>query len=113
MTGRRALLAALAIAAAQAPAAHAASLYTGPGPKPGPSILYAPPATAPQLTNAGSWHAPPILVSGASAYRDGEFLYQDFLYDDQGAGNGYTYPKASAYEGNAADFVEVRLRPLA
>ena len=27
----------------------------------------------------------PILVSGASAYRRGEFLYQDYLYDDSGA----------------------------
>ena len=29
------------------------SLYQGPGPRPGPDILYAPPATAPQLENAG------------------------------------------------------------
>ena len=68
-----------------APAATAASLYTGPGPRPGPAILYRPLAIAPQLTNAGIWHAPPILVSGTTAYRDGEFLYQDFLYDDHGA----------------------------
>ena len=37
------------------------------------------------LQNAGPWQAEPILVSGATAYRDGEFLYQDFLYDDHGA----------------------------
>src|SRR3954453_22150423 len=61
------------------------SLYRGPGPRPGPDILYAAPAPAPQLTNAGPWQAPPILVSGATAYRQGEFLYQDFLYDDHGA----------------------------
>ena len=35
-----------------------------PGPRPGPAILYAPPAVAPQLTNTGIWHAKPILVSG-------------------------------------------------
>ena len=33
----------------------------------------------------GAWRAAPILVSGATAYRRGEFLYQDFLYDDRGA----------------------------
>src|SRR5947209_6079356 len=59
----------------------------GTAPRPGPAILYAPPAPAPQLENAkGSpWKASPILVSGASAYRKGEFLYQGYLYDDHGA----------------------------
>ena len=65
--------------------ASGSSLYSGPGPRPGPSILYETPAVAPQLTNTGIWHAPPILVSGTTAYRDGEFLYQDYLYDDHGA----------------------------
>src|SRR5437660_4279818 len=65
--------------------AGTASLYSGPGPRPGPSILYAPPAIAPELTNTGIWHAKPILVSGATAYRHGEFLYQDWIYDDNGA----------------------------
>src|SRR4051812_37744573 len=108
------------------------SLYSGPGPRPGPDILYAAPATAPQLTNAGIWKAQPTLVSGAGAYRGGEYLYQDFLYDDHGAReqpdaadprasgdtfskpNGtYTYPTDRAYASNAADFVELRVRPLA
>ena len=57
--------------------ADEASLYRGPAPRPGPDILYEPPAAAPQLDNAGVWRAPPILVSGATAYRSGEFLYQD------------------------------------
>ncbi|MGH8455632.1 MAG: hypothetical protein ACRETW_01770 [Stenotrophobium sp.] len=61
------------------------SLYTGPGQRPGPDILYQPLADAPEMQNTGVWQAPPILVSGASAYRCGEFLYQDFLYDDHGA----------------------------
>src|SRR5919197_4480211 len=78
------LLAALAMLPASAQAATS-SLYSGPGARPGPDILYAPPASAPQLTNAGVWKASPILVSGASAYRSGEFLYQDYLYDDHGA----------------------------
>lgn len=81
-------------------------------PRPGPAVLYAPPPRAPQLENVGVWKAKPLLISGASAYRKGEFLYQDFLYDDQGAHNGYTYPTAKAYEQNAADLVEVRLKLL-
>jgi C-terminal binding-module, SLH-like, of glucodextranase len=122
------VLAGLAVAPA---AASATSFYGGTPPRPGPDILYEPPATAPQLTNSGVWHAQPILVSGASAYRNGEFLYQDFLYDDHGAHerpdpndpraaidtfskpNGtYTYPTDSAYANNAADLVELRVQPL-
>src|SRR4051794_36195197 len=135
---RRTLLAALAALLAglgvvpPATLAASGSLYSGPGPRPGPDILYAAPATAPQLTNAGIWKAQPILVSGAGAYRGGEYLYQDFLYDDHGAReqpdpadpratgdtfskpNGtYTYPTDRAYASNAADFVELRVRPLA
>lgn len=133
MTGRLvAGLAAIALLAAPASAqAKPGSLYTGPGPKPGPSILYAKPKTAPQLKNAGIWEAPPILVSGAAAYRRGEFLYQDFLYDDSGAKgtadtadpksaatfarfNGtLSYPTDPAYAQNAADLVELRVKPLA
>jgi hypothetical protein len=95
--------------------------------RPGPEILYAPPAVAPQLENTGIWHASPILVSGASAYRDGEFLYQGFLYDDHGAATSplptppttnlaalgtYTYPTGPGYAGNAANLIEFRMRPL-
>ena len=112
-------------------AADRGSLYRGPGPRPGPDLLYAKPPRAPQLANRGVWRAAPILVSGATAYRRGEFLYQDFLYDDHGAAaerdpddprgaghtfaqpNGsYTYPSARAYAENAADIVELRVRPL-
>jgi pimeloyl-ACP methyl ester carboxylesterase len=130
---RATVLAGMTACVVAAAPAHAASLYEGPGPRPGPDILYEPPATAPQLTNAGIWRAPPILVSGTSAYRDGEFLYQDFLYDDHGANGGvrdpadprtsddtfsapngtYTYPEDPAYAHNAADLVELRVRPLA
>ncbi|MFN2462962.1 MAG: hypothetical protein ABR573_03540 [Candidatus Dormibacteria bacterium] len=118
--------------ATTASAALPGALYTGPGPRPGPSILYQPPATSPQLTNAGVWEAPPILISGSSAYRQGEYLYQDFLYDDHGADgttrdpsdprssgdlfsapNGtYTYPTGPGYQGDAADLVEFRVKPL-
>src|SRR4051794_41160581 len=80
-------IAVLVLAAALPPGADAgrSSLYRGPGPRPGPDILYSKPFKAPQLANAGPWHAKPILVSGAISYRSGEFLYQDFLYDDNGA----------------------------
>ena len=125
------LLALLAPGPAQA--APSASLPTvASGPLPGPPVLYAPVAAAPQLQNNGIWTAPPILVSGATAYRQGEFLYQDYLYDDHGARqqpdpndprtggdsfsrpNGtYTYPTDPVYAGNAADLVELRIRPLA
>ena len=125
---------ALTCAALLPATAQAGSLYGGPGPRPGPAILYAPLARAPQLQNApGSvWHAAPILISGAEAYRDHEFLYQGFLYDDHGAHeqpdpsdprvstatfsqpNGtYTYPTRPAYANNAANLVEFRVKPLA
>lgn len=111
--------------------AAADSLYTGPGSRPGPELLYAKPAKSPQLSNRKPWRAKPILVSGATAYRKGEFLYQDWLYDDNGARltadpaderspgnlfskqNGtYTYPTAEAYASNAADLLEFRVKPL-
>src|SRR5712691_154494 len=67
-----------AAAAATARARHSASGLpsVSSGPRPGPAILYAKPPRAPQLENTGVWKAPPILVSGADAYRDGEWLYQ-------------------------------------
>src|SRR3954451_1004284 len=102
----------LLIALATATPAVAASLYSGPGPSPGPDVLYAPPVSAPQLENTGIWQAPPILVSGATAYRQGEFLYQDFLYDERGAEDAFVSRAAPRYAGNAADLVEVRLKPL-
>jgi pimeloyl-ACP methyl ester carboxylesterase len=80
----------------------------------GPDMLYTAPATSPQLENTGVWKAAPILVSGTSAYRSGEFLYQDYLYDDRGAASRAVYPEPrEKYADNAADLVEVRLKPLA
>jgi hypothetical protein len=94
----------------------------------GPGLLRDQPATAPQLTNSGSWQGSPILISGAVAYRQGELIYQDWLFDDKGAkgsadnqyqpayanseqGTGtYTYPSSGGYYNNAADIVEVRLK---
>src|SRR6201995_512032 len=112
----------------------------GTAPRPGPEVLYEPLAQAPQLENAkgSGWRAKPILISGASAYRHGEFLYQGYLYDDHGAkevldptnpmispggdpsagdtfsepDGTYTYPTGPGYDENAADLVELRVRPL-
>ncbi len=128
----RATLAAILLTTTMSSAASASSLYSGPGPRPGPAILYETPAVAPELTNAGIWKAAPILVSGTTAYRNGEFLYQDYLYDDHGARelpdpsdprasgdtfskpNGtYTYPTGPGYANNAADLVEFRVKPTA
>ena len=103
------------------------------GHRPGPDVLYAPAPRAPQLENTGVWRAAPILVSGATAYRRGELVYQDFLYDDHGAAGvldhvgatfqannafapptgTYSYPTDPAYASNAADLVELRVKPLA
>ena len=126
--------AAIAAFACIANSASAGSLPSVPsGPRPGPDILYARPAVAPQLENDPPWKAEPILVSGASAYRDGEYLYQDYLYDDHGAtgspdpnnplgpnadlysppAGSATYPTDPVYGGTAADLVELRVKPLA
>lgn len=91
----------------------------------GPDILRAPPPRAPQLENTGVWSAKPIMICHASAYRAGEFVHQGCVYDDQGAQLkplkwpfhaitfAYRYPTAEAYRQNAADLVEVRIKPLA
>ncbi len=106
-------------------AARAGSLPTvSSGARPGPDVLYAPPPPAPQLENRNPrFTAAPLLVSGQEAYVAGEYLYQDFLYDDYGSdtdGQGatglsprvgdITYPTNTArYGGNAADLVELRI----
>jgi hypothetical protein len=112
----------------------------GRAPRPGPPVLYERLAQAPQLENEprSIWHAPSILVSGASAYRRGEFVYQGYLYDDHGAkevtdptnpmhspggdssggdlfsapDGTYDYPTAAAYHENAANLIELRVKPL-
>lgn len=81
------------------------------------------PARAPQLENTGIWKAEPTMVCHSSAYRKGEFLNQGCVYDDQGAQlvptnwpehaitPAYTYPENPDYRANAADIVEVRVKP--
>src|SRR6202035_3587258 len=129
----------LAVTADGAAAASLAS-KEGTAPRPGPAVLYERPAHAPQLENEPKsvWHAPPILVSGASAYRQGEFVYQGYVYDDHGAklvtdpsnpmlspggdSSGgdlfsaptgtYDYPSGPGYDENAANLIELRVKPL-
>ena len=89
----------------------------------GPALLQAGPAKAPQLENTGIWHASPIGVCMASAYRLGEYVHQGCVYDDNGGGiqyrwfydgvlRNYTYPENPAYRRNAADILEVRVKPI-
>jgi pimeloyl-ACP methyl ester carboxylesterase len=140
----RLALAALLLAALASPAPALAkkpsSLWRlkGTAPQPGPAILYAPLAGAAQLENApGSpWKASPILISGASAYRKGEFVYQGYVYDDHGAkettdpknpmispggdpsggdlfsapDGTYDYPTGPGYKENAANLIELRVK---
>lgn len=130
----------LACASGAQAAAVPASLPAkqGTAPRPGPEILYQPLAQAPQLENAplSGWHAAPILVSGASAYRKGEFVYQGYVYDDHGAkevtdpnnpmhspggdssggdlfsapDGTYDYPSGPGYDENAANLIELRVK---
>lgn len=121
----------LCLALAGAGPATAGSLPDpGSGARPGPDALYQPAPSAPQLENTGPWRAEPTLVSGTQAYRDGEWLYQDYLYDDHGAAGSpvpespygaethlysppagtYVYPEDPVFAHNAADLVELRVR---
>src|SRR5438270_12185188 len=138
-TGWLAGLAWLALAQG-ASAASSLPKKQGTAPPPGPAVLYEPLAVSPELTNAprSGWTAKPILISGASAYRKGEFLYQGFVYDDHGAKEAtdpsnpmhspggdssggdlfsapdgtYDYPSGPGYDENAADLIELRVKPF-
>ncbi len=99
------------------------------GERAGPDLLNAPQARVPELSNAWPFRAGPLLVSGTDAYRDGEYLYQDYLFDDHGpdTGVGSTPPGVSSFAAsrgdlfyptdtarfanNAADLVEFRIKP--
>lgn len=127
----RAVMAAVMAAAAVLSAAPASAQLGLPDVLPldpalaGPDLLRAPSPRAPQLENTGVWRAAPIMVCHASAYRAGEYVHQGCVYDDQGAQLvptnwpehsitfAYRYPSAEAYRQNAADLLEVRVKPLA
>ena len=78
-------LTALALLAAALPAAAASLPSVSSGKRPGPPLLYARAPHAPQLEVRRPFRARPLLVSGTDAYRAGEYLYQDYLFDDHGA----------------------------
>jgi predicted esterase len=126
---RRSIVIALAGAALVAATVTAVPMLTRPAaaaaatPAAGPDLLRAPAVDAPQLQNTGIWHAQPIGICMTSAYRDGEYVHQGCVYDDNGGGpqwrwpndtllRNYTYPDNPAYRRNAADIVEVRAKPL-
>lgn len=53
------------------------------------------------------------MISGADAHIDGEYLYQDFVLDNNGPGGNAEYPTdADTYHFNAADLLEVRAQPV-
>jgi len=101
--------------------------------RPGPDLLYSSPQPSPQLQTTAGWDADPLLVSGEDGYVDGEYLYQDYVYDDNGATttddpdphwpkpyNGAKPPTGNVvyptdfetYGNNAADLLEFRARPV-
>src|SRR5262249_22140325 len=124
---RRAVLGALTAALTVATSAGAAV-------RPGPPLLYERAPAPPILATSKLFPAAPLLVSGTDAYRHGEFVYQDYLFDDHGAdtepalgasgswasspvfapaAGDLDYPSGDRYRGNAADLVELRIRPTA
>ena len=82
-------------------------------------------SAAPDRPQPWSGRAP--LVAGTSRYDRGEWIYNDFVFDDYGADTGSwgqpnvvslagtsgdaRYPVGDEFAGNAADIVEVRARP--
>jgi hypothetical protein len=123
-----ALLCALAATGLALPSAGATTAESLPtvssGARPGPAVLYADAPRAPQLENRDPrFRAEPLLVSATEAYVDGEYLHQDYLFDDYGAdtddsrggslserSGDIDYPADEVYAGNA-DIVEVRIAP--
>ncbi len=101
--------------------------------RPGPALLYARSPPSPLLAGSRTFRAAPLLVSGTDGYRRGEYLYQDYLFDDYGAdttpglgtsamwgsqplftpaAGDVAYPGGDRYRSNAGDLVEFRIRPL-
>ncbi|HUQ40297.1 MAG TPA: hypothetical protein VM030_09090 [Acidimicrobiales bacterium] len=84
-----------------------------------PKATAAPPGPA-------SWVGSATMVAGTARYDQGEWIYNDFVYDDYGADTGSwgqpnvvslagasgdaRYPTGPEFAGNAADIVEVRAR---
>ena len=113
-------------------AADPNSLYQGPARDRAPTSSTSRSPTRPSSRTPATGTRRRSSSPGSTAYRGGEFLYQDWLYDDSGAlgnpvtndprtdGNSfsrsagtYLYPTdAAIYGNNAADLVELRVEPL-
>ena len=89
--------------------------------------LSAVPALFPADASTEPWLGEPTLISGTGRYDSGEFVYNDFVFDDYGAdtvpsgqpnvvslaptSGDMRYPDGDDIRDNAADIVEVRVRP--
>lgn len=73
----------------------------------GPPVLYDALPSIPQVQNRDArFRAPFEMVSGSERYVDGEYLYTDFIYDDEGV----AYPDDfDRYGNNSADLFEFRM----
>lgn len=85
------------------------------------------PALLPAQAVDVPWTGEATLLGGTARYDAGEWIYTDFVFDDYGADTGVwgqpnvvslagttgdaRYPAGSTYRSNAADIVEVRVRP--
>jgi S-formylglutathione hydrolase FrmB len=108
------------------------------GARPGPDLLYAEPLTDPGTAPGGRWRLPATGVSGTTVVGDGELVHTGWPFDDHGADtvpfplapilidaepavrntifSGRTgdlaYPTdRDRFGANAADLVELRVRP--
>ena len=82
------------------------------GARPGPDVLYADPPAAPQLENRDArFRAAPLLVSGTDAYVSGEYVYQDYIWDDHGANTDGSAGGPGTYAGDAAYPAEHPVNP--
>jgi hypothetical protein len=73
----------------------------------GPPVLYDAPTVIAQVQNRDArFRAPFEMVSGTERYVAGEYMYTDFIYDDE----GIAYPEDfDRYARNAADLFELRM----
>jgi dienelactone hydrolase len=90
--------------------------------------LTAVPALFPATASDEPWVGRPSLIGGVGRYDAGEWIYNDFVYDDYGADTApggqpnvvslaptsgdMRYPDGDDYRDNAADISEVRVRAV-
>ena len=103
---------ALCVVAVPSAASETPRLVNPPGrgvPAGGPSLLYAPVPDIPEIQNHDPrFVAPYEMVSGTERYVDGEYLYTDFVYEDE----NFTYPEdpdLEVWANNSADLFEFRM----